>query len=162
MFVPRNVRERKKPKSTIGTATRRSTWTKAVRPIAASANRPSTRAEPQPHAPASTSASVSAVMPAVIAATPAKSTDGRTVSSRDSRVAKRVTTIAPAATGRLMKKIDCQETCSTSTPPSTGPIASASAETPAHMPIARPRSCGGKTFVMIDSVAGIMSAAPTP
>ena len=77
-------------------------------------------------------------------------------------MANSVTATAPAATGRLMKKIDCHETCSTSTPPSTGPIASASAETPAHVPIARPRSCGGKTFVMIDSVAGIMSAAPTP
>ena len=34
--------------------------------------------------------------------------------------------------------------------------------TPAHVPIARPRSCGGKAFEMIESVAGIMNAAPTP
>ncbi len=47
-------------------------------------------------------------------------------------------------------------------PPSSGPSASASAETPAHVPIARPRSAGGKVFVMIESVAGIISAAPTP
>ncbi len=33
---------------------------------------------------------------------------------------------------------------------------------PAQVPIALPRSCGGKVFVMIESVAGIMSAAPTP
>jgi hypothetical protein len=77
-------------------------------------------------------------------------------------VAKSVTAIAPAATGRLMKKIDCHDTCSTSTPPSTGPIASASAETPAHVPIALPRSCGGNAFVMIERVAGIISAAPRP
>ena len=30
------------------------------------------------------------------------------------------------------------------------------------MPIALPRSWGGKALVMIDSVAGIMSAAPMP
>ena len=33
---------------------------------------------------------------------------------------------------------------------------------PAHTPIARPRSCGGKTLVMIDSVAGMISAPPMP
>ena len=93
---------------------------------------------------------------------PPTSIFGTTVSSRDSCVAKSVTATAPAATGRLMKKIDCHETCSTRKPPTTGPIASASAETPAHVPIALPRSCGGKAFVMIDRVAGIMNAAPTP
>src|SRR6185312_11402295 len=47
-------------------------------------------------------------------------------------------------------------------PPSTGPIASASADTPAQVPIARPRSSAGKALVMIESVAGIISAAPEP
>ena len=32
----------------------------------------------------------------------------------------------------------------------------------AHTPIALPRSRAGKTFVMIDSVAGMMNAPPTP
>ena len=41
-------------------------------------------------------------------------------------------------------------------------MASAIALTPAHVPIARPRSWGGKALEMIDSVAGIMNAAPTP
>ena len=84
------------------------------------------------------------------------------VSSRDSRVAKRVTATAPAATGRLRKKIARQETYSASAPPTTGPMASASAETPAQVPIALPRSSGGKVTVMIERVAGIMNAAPTP
>ena len=44
----------------------------------------------------------------------------------------------------------------------SGPIASARAETPAQMPIAWPRSFGGNVAVMIDSVAGFISAAPTP
>jgi hypothetical protein len=54
------------------------------------------------------------------------------------------------------------ETYSVSAPPTTGPTASASADTPAQVPIARPRSSGGKAFVTIESVAGIISAAPMP
>jgi len=85
-----------------------------------------------------------------------------TVSSRDSCAANSVTATAPAATGRLRKKIARQLTDSVSSPPRTGPMASASADTPAQVPIALPRSCGGKALVMIDSVAGIISAAPMP
>ncbi len=87
---------------------------------------------------------------------------GSTVSSRDSRTANSAITIAPAATGRFRKKIDCQLTLWTRKPPTTGPMARAIAETPAHVPIAFPRSAGGNALVMIDSVAGIISAAPTP
>ena len=47
-------------------------------------------------------------------------------------------------------------------PPTSGPIASASAETPAQIPIAVPRWRGGNVATMIDSVAGFISAAPTP
>ena len=49
-----------------------------------------------------------------------------------------------------------------SSPPTSGPIASAIAETPAQIPIAVPRCRGGKVAVMIESDAGFMSAAPTP
>jgi hypothetical protein len=77
-------------------------------------------------------------------------------------VANRVTTTAPTATGRFRKKIARHETYSVSAPPTAGPIASASAETPAQVPIARPRSCGGKVFEMIERVAGIMNAPPIP
>ena len=52
--------------------------------------------------------------------------------------------------------------CSVIRPPTSGPIASASAETPAQMPIAIPRCRGGNVAVMIESVAGFISAAPTP
>ncbi len=47
-------------------------------------------------------------------------------------------------------------------PPSSGPIARAIAETPAQMPIAVPRSRAGKVAEMIESVEGIISAAPMP
>ena len=61
-----------------------------------------------------------------------------------------------------MKKIQFQLMCSVITPPTSGPIASASAETPAQIPIAIPRWRGGNVAVMIESVAGFISAEPTP
>ena len=65
-------------------------------------------------------------------------------------------------TGTLMKKIQLQLICSVRMPPISGPIASAIADTPTQIPIAVPRCRGGKVAVMIESVAGFISAAPTP
>ncbi len=162
MLAPRKLRERKKAKSTIGTRLRVSITANVASPITATVYRAISRVDPQRQALPSTSARTSAARPTVSAATPGTSTVRATVSSRDSRTAKSVTNTATTATGRLMKKIDCQLTFSTRKPPSTGPIASASAETPAQVPIARPRSAAGKALVMIDSVAGIIRAAPAP
>ena len=41
-------------------------------------------------------------------------------------------------------------------------MASARAETPAQVPIALPRSAGGKALVRMEREPGIISAAPTP
>ena len=41
-------------------------------------------------------------------------------------------------------------------------MASASADVPAQIPIAVPRSRGGNVAAMIESVAGFISAAPAP
>ena len=51
---------------------------------------------------------------------------------------------------------------SSSRPPSTGPSATAPPTAPAQAPIARPRSRGGKTTVMIASVTGMTAAPPIP
>ncbi len=72
------------------------------------------------------------------------------------------TTIPRIPTGTLTKKIQFQLMLSTMRPPASGPIASAMAETPAQMPIAWPRCFGGNVAVMIESVAGFISAAPIP
>ena len=48
-------------------------------------------------------------------------------------------TIATMPIGTLMKKIQLQSMCSVMSPPTSGPIASASADTPTQMPIAIPR-----------------------
>ena len=61
-----------------------------------------------------------------------------------------------------MKKIQFQLIRSVMMPPTSGPIASASAETPAQTPIAVPRWRAGKVATMIESVAGFISAAPRP
>src|SRR5262245_33534448 len=132
MFAPRKVRDLKKEKSTIGSRTRCSITTKATSETAATANRARTSGDPQPQELPSTSASTSAEIPTERAAIPGMSTVWWVLSSRDSSVAKRVTTTAPTATGRLRKKIARHETYSASAPPTTGPIASASADTPAQ------------------------------
>src|ERR671928_1262157 len=161
-LAPKNERERKKRKSTIGSALRTSATAKATNAAAATASSPTTAGEPQPQELPSTSASTSVPRATLIVATPGMSTWWVELSSRDSRAAASVTNTARAATGTLRKKIDCQETFSTRKPPTTGPMASASALTPAQVPIALPRSCGGKGVARIDSVAGVMNAAPTP
>jgi hypothetical protein len=79
-----------------------------------------------------------------------------------SSISRKLATIARTPTGTLMKKIQFQLACSVNRPPTSGPIASARADTPAQIPIAAPRCSGGKVAVMIESVAGFIKAAPTP
>ena len=64
--------------------------------------------------------------------------------------------------GMLTKKIQLHSRCSVMRPPTSGPIASASADVPAQIPIAVPRSRGGNVAAMIESVAGFINAAPAP
>ena len=60
-------------------------------------------------------------------------------------------------------KIEPHQKCSSRMPPVIGPRPMPSADTPAHTPIALPRSSGSvKTLVMIDSVDGMMNAPPMP
>src|SRR5438874_7808492 len=70
----------------------------------------------------------------------------------------------PAAhTGALIQNTECQPKCSTRKPPSNGPAAMPTPDTPAQMPIARLRSRGlGKMLVRIDSVVGKLNAPPMP
>jgi hypothetical protein len=82
--------------------------------------------------------------------------------SRDSSIDELRDDDPETPTGTLMKKIQFQLMCSSIRPPTSGPIASASADTPAQIPIAVPRCRGGNVRVMIESVAGFISAAPTP
>ena len=80
--------------------------------------------------------------------------------------------ISPAITmGTLMRKTEPQSLpvsqwvqcgfCSSS-PPRTGPSATAPPTAAAQRPIALPRSCAGKTIVMMASVTGSTAAPPIP
>ena len=60
-------------------------------------------------------------------------------------------------------KTEPHQKCSRRNPPLIGPSPRPSADTPAQMPMALPRSAGSvNTFVMIESVDGMMNAPPMP
>jgi hypothetical protein len=69
---------------------------------------------------------------------------------------------ATAITGTLTRKTEPHEKCSSSRPPPVGPTATPIPKTPAQMPMAFACSSRGKTFMRIESVAGMMSAPPMP
>src|SRR4029450_2245634 len=65
--------------------------------------------------------------------------------------------------GTFTMNTDPHQKCSRRNPPVIGPMPTPSADTPAQMPMALALSRGlVNTFVMIESVAGMMNAAPMP
>ena len=57
--------------------------------------------------------------------------------------------------GTLTRNTEPHQKCSTRSPPASGPMATPSPETPAQMPMARPRSrLSWNVLVRIDSVLG--------
>ena len=108
------------------------------------------------------------VMPKTTAARAAAERSVPTRSSRGGRCSRVAGTIASvpiratAARTALRTKIDCQGSHSSSTPDASNPSTPPPAATPTHVPTALPRSSGGKTVVITDSVTGMIIAAPTP
>ena len=98
---------------------------------------------------------------AVISAVPGRSSD-LVLLSRDSSTPSSVTTIARTPIGTLIQNTADQSAFSTSSPPSSGPIASPSPEIPAHTPIAAGSRFGGNVATRIESDSGFISAAPVP
>src|SRR5690242_14135392 len=83
--------------------------------------------------------------------------------SRDSGISRQAIARPTMPIGTFTKKIQVQSIFSVIRPPITGPIENAAADTAAQMPTAVPRSRGsGNTSLMIASVGGVISAAPTP
>src|SRR5437764_9195218 len=93
--------------------------------------------------------------------TPTKSTRPG-LGSRDSGTISSTATMPATTIGTLIRKTEPHQYRSSSAPPTTGPMATASPTAPAHTPMARARSRGSNTFEMIDSVAGRTAAAPMP
>ena len=71
-------------------------------------------------------------------------------------------TIASAITGRYTRNADPNQKWPSTYPVMTGPIDPAMPVVVAQMAMALARSRGGNTFTRIDSVDGMMNAAPTP
>ena len=101
------------------------------------------------------------VSPTIESMTPGTSMRGAS-GSRDSGTRILPATSAAITIGMLTRNTLCQLKCSSSSPPTIGPRATPSPETPAQAAIALGRSSSGKMFVRIESVAGMIAAAPTP
>jgi hypothetical protein len=70
--------------------------------------------------------------------------------------------MATATTGTLTRNTEPHQKCSRSHPPITGPRMMPNPATPAHTPMARPRSRAGNTLVMMERVEGMIRAPPIP
>src|SRR3954468_9255057 len=116
---------------------------------------------PQPRSGASISAHTIALRPAIDRPVP-----GRSILGDSGSRELATSTLAPirhtATTGRLMRKMLLQAKGSIRKPPEMGPIAMPSPDTAAQAAIALGRSFDGKMFVRIDSVVGMIPAAPRP
>ena len=93
---------------------------------------------------------------------PRMSTSRPAVRSQVSGHQRRASTIPRMPNGMLMRKIQCQLAISTSTPPSTGPIADETSATTAINASPRPRSWGGNTRTVMAKPSGARMPAPTP
>src|SRR6266516_1696525 len=115
----------------------------------------------QPFDGASMIAQTSETRATIDSPAPAYSSGGA-AGSRDSGTSDFDAIRVPTTKGMLTRKTAPQEKWSRRKPPDTGPIAIPSPDTPAQIAIAFARSPAGKTFVRIESVDGMMNAAPTP
>src|SRR5215204_488612 len=132
VFAALNVELRNRERSSIGRRWCRSRRTKRTRNTTASANSPSTSESVQPRSFDSISPNVSANSPIPDVARPGRSRRCSWDVSRDSSMKIRAAKRPAMPIGMLMKKIQLQSMCSVRIPPTSGPIASASAETPAE------------------------------
>ena len=115
----------------------------------------------QPFSPPWMIVNTSAPRPARDSTAPTGSS-GVSDSSRDSGAKVQIAMNVAATSGRLTSTAEPHQYRSSSAPETIGPMAPPAPAKPAHTPIARFRSSGGKIVVMIESVAGITSAAPMP
>ncbi len=88
---------------------------------------------------------------------------GAASGSLESGMTRAAPIAARAATGAIAMKMAAQLKCSSSQPPTIGPIAMATPPTAPHSPIARARSVRPvNTLAISDRVAGNVIAAPRP
>src|SRR5262249_36511433 len=115
----------------------------------------------QPASGASMMLNTSAVRPVMASSAPALSSGGAS-GGADSGTNRIVPVIATAASTTLTANADRHENTASGAPVPSAPSRAAPPATDAQTETARVRSAGGKVLVMVDSVAGMTSAAPTP
>src|SRR5882757_2073635 len=148
--------------SRFGAGQRRSHSTNAVGSTTAAMNDATISGSPQPSAGPWMMPNSSAISPVVDSAVPTTSNGGAAASREFGTTATAAITVT-ATTGTLTRKIEPHQKCCSRNPPVNGPMATPSPDTPAQMAIARARSAASvNTLVRIDSVAGMMNAAPRP
>ena len=147
--------------SSIGWSVRRSQAMNAAMIAAPAAKAARMIGLPQPCSGASIRAQMTALRPAIDRPVPGRSSLGES-GSRESGTSAKAPIRHAATTGRLIRKMLLESKCSSRKPPEIGPIATPSPDTAAQMAIAFGRSFDGKMFVRIDSVVGMIAAAPRP
>ncbi len=148
--------------SSNGSGVRSSRHTNSARIASAPAMPPIVAAEVQPFPGASMSDQTRSVTPAIDSATPGRSSLGAS-GSRERGTRSMAPTIPASATGTFTRNTEPHEKCSSSQPPEIGPSATPTPAIAVQIPIAAARSRGSvNTLTTSASVAGKMSAAPTP
>src|SRR5688572_7243130 len=156
-----NRRLRKKVSGSIGCGARSSQAMNDVSAVIAMANAPSTGVDVQPSSPPWMMPNTRVLKPTSDSSAPTGSS-GVFSSSIDSGANFQMTNQVSATSGRLTSTAAPHQNDSSNAPETTGPSAAPAPAKPAQIAIARGRSAGGKIVVMIDNVAGMTNAAPTP
>src|SRR5829696_2726317 len=131
------MRDPNSPRGTSGDAVRCSTSTNATPADAATTHAATTTARPVSVDPVS--AYVAAARATTVSVAPSMSKRPVAPGSRLSGAAPRVSTTTATHSGTLMAKIQRQLLLSTIHPPTTGPIAAATPDSPAQVPMAGAR-----------------------
>src|SRR5579862_4371059 len=160
-FAPLKVADPNSSSGTSGVATVFSTNRKRTSDPTPTIKLPRTRGSVQPRIDDSRNPYTSAAKPRVTIAAPNQS---RLLVSelRDSGTRHNEIIRTTAAKGRLIKNTQCQEACSTSHPPRTGPSAVVIVVKPAQVPIALPRDFSSKDELMMARLPGTRNAAAIP
>src|SRR3954447_4998109 len=160
--APANAGFRNNVKSNIARCpARRSTRTNATSSTTDATRNPTIMVLPQPSALPRTSAKIRRNRPPLNVTSPGTST-GCADGERNSSTLARATATPAIPIGTLTKKIDCQLICSVSTPPTSGPMATAAPMVAPQMPNAVPRSGPLNALAMSDSEVANIAAPPTP
>ncbi len=158
---PLNVGSRNRFRSNIGWLIRHSTRTNAMSSTAAAARQPSTRLSVKDRWFDSISPYTRNASAAVNSAKPAQS--GRLArGARDSATFSTEMTTAMTPIGAFTKKIHRQDRPDVSSPPSSGPMATATPVTAPQTPKATPRSLPRKASAKSARETANMMAPPTP